>query len=207
MLSSLTRLRPLSGGLLLAAAVCTAACKHIEYVSLHPLEEAGFHYNAIKQFEQLDLSKLEVEELIKAFKGGVGEDACLDLIRVARGQKTQFAEGEAAASLHATKVADATIVELARLRQLGTWAGEAGAIRLTGTSDRVIVVVATRRAAGQPVPSGVSLAKMKDAGVSEDTIITLVNNGISDADATSIEYRKKKGWKDEQILHDYPPKT
>jgi hypothetical protein len=206
MLSSLSRLRLLSGALLLATALAPAACRHLEYVSLRPLEEAGFHYNAVHQLEQLDLTKPEVDELVKAVKGGVNDETCVLLIRVARGQKTRFAEGDAAASAHAAGIADPTIVELAQLRQLGPWAGEAGAIRLTGNSDRVIVVVAKRRAAGQPVPSGASLARMKDAGVSEATIIELVQNGINEEDATAIAFRKKKGWKDEQILHDFSPK-
>jgi hypothetical protein len=192
--------------LVLAAAAGAAACHKLEYVSLRPLEEAGFHYNAVHQLESLDLTKPEVDELVKAVKGGVGDETCVGLIHVARAQKTRFAEGDAAASLHAAGVADPTIVELAQLRQLGPWAGEAGAIRLTGTSDRVILAVAKRRAAGQPTTSGVSLARMKDAGVSEATIIELVQNGINDEDATSVEFRKKKGWKDEQLLHEFPPK-
>ena len=192
--------------LALAAAMGATACHKLEYVSLHPLEEAGFHYNAVHQLEGLDLTKPEVDELVKALQGGVDDETCVQLIRVVRGQKTRFAEGDAAASLHAAGIADATILELAQLRQLGPWHGEAGAIRLTGTSDRVILAVAKRRAAGQPAPSGASLAKMKDAGASEATIIELVQNGINDDDAASIEFRKKKGWKDEQILRDYPPK-
>ena len=141
---------------------------------------------------------------MKAFKGGVSEGACVDLVRVARGQKLHFAEGEAVTALHSAGFSDPTIVELARLRQIASWSGEAQAIRLTGTSERVILAVAEQRSKGQPVPSGASLARMKDAGVSEATILELVSRGITDSDAESVVYRKKHGWKDEQILHDYP---
>ncbi|HMD32592.1 MAG TPA: hypothetical protein VKG84_11840 [Candidatus Acidoferrales bacterium] len=189
-----------------AAAVAGASCQRFEYVSMRPLEEAGFRYSSIQQLEQLELTKAEVAELVKAAKGGVGEATCVLLIHVARGQKTRFADGDAAAALHAAGIADPAIVELAQLRQLGPWEGEAQAIRLTGTSDRVIVAIARRRAAGQPAPSGASLARMKDAGVSEATIIELINRGITDTDAASVEWRKKRGWKDEQILRDFPAK-
>jgi len=201
------RLPLAAAALAVVAAFAVVACQRLEYVSMKPLEEAGFHYSSIQQLEPLDLNKAEVAELVKAVKGGVGEATCILLIHVSRGQKTRFAEGDAAAALHAARIADPTIVELAQLRQLGAWSGEAAAIRLTGTSDQVILAVAKQRAAGQPVPSGASLAKMKDAGVSEATIIELIGRGISDSDAAGVEWRKKRGWKDEQILHDYPPKS
>jgi hypothetical protein len=197
----------LSSALLVAAALCAAGCRKFEYVSLRPLDDAGFRYSSIHQLEQLDMTKPEVDEVVKAAKGGVGEATCVLLVQAARGQKTHFAEGDAAAALHAAGIADPAIVELAQLRQLGTWSGEAAAIRLTGTSDRVIVAVAQRRAAGQPVPSGASLARMKDAGMSESTVLELLSRGMTDADAAGVVWEKKRGWKDEQILHDFPPKS
>jgi len=170
------------------------------------LDDAGFSYTSEKQIEQLDPTKQEVAEVVKAVKGGLSESACVDLVRIARGQKRHFAEGEAVAALHAAGISDTTILELARLRQIPAWSGEAQAIRLTGTSEPVILAVARRRAEGQIAPSGASLARMKDAGVSAETIIALVDRGITDTDAESISYRKKHGWKDEQILKDFPPK-
>ncbi|HVN09658.1 MAG TPA: hypothetical protein VMV61_11825 [Patescibacteria group bacterium] len=192
--------------LMLAATLATAGCGRLEYVSLQPLDDAGFSYTSEKQIEQLDPTKQEVAEVVKAVKGGLSESACVDLVRIARGQKRHFAEGEAVAALHAAGISDTTILELARLRQIPAWSGEAQAIRLTGTSEPVILAVARRRAEGQIAPSGASLARMKDAGVSAETIIALVDRGITDTDAESISYRKKHGWKDEQILKDFPPK-
>jgi len=197
----------LACALLLGLAFAPAACRHFEYVSTKPLDDAGFSFSSIQQIEQLEPTKEEVAELVTAARGGVSESACVDLVRIARGQKRHFAEGDAVAALHAASIADPTILELARLRQVTSWSGEAQAIRLTGISDRVIVAVAQRRAASQPVPAGASLAHMKDAGVSEETLVELVSRGITDTDAESIVWRKKRGWKDEQILHDFPPKS
>ena len=194
------------GCALVLAALAAAGCSRFEYVSLKPLDDAGFSYTSEKQIEQLDPTKEEVAEVVKAVKGGLSESACVDLVRIARGQKRHFAEGDAVTALHAAGISDQTIVELARLRQIPSWSGEAQAIRLTGTSEQVIVAVAERRAAGQTAPSGASLAHMKDAGVSEATIAELVGRGITDADAESIVFRKKHGWKDEQILKDFPAK-
>jgi len=203
---SLSARRAARCALLLAASFAAAACSRLEYVSMKPLDDAGFSYSSVKQIQDLNPTKAEVAEVVKAAKGGVSEAACVDLVRIARGQKRHFAEGDGAAALHAAGISDETILELARLQQIESWSGEAVAIRLTGTSEAVILAVARRRAAGQPVPSGASLAHMKDAGVSEATIVELVNHGITDTDAESIAYRKKRGWKDEQILQDFPAK-
>ncbi len=207
-LPSLSRRRcVLSCALLAATAFAAPACRKFEYVSMRPLDDAGFRYSSIQQLQQLDVTKEEVVELAKAANGGVDQATCILLVHVAREQKTHFAEGDAAASLHAAGLADETIVELAQLRQLASWSGEAAAIRLTGTSDRVIVAVARRRAAGMPVPSGASLARLKDAGVSQATLVELINLGLTDSGAATVEWQKKHRWTDEQILHDFPPKS
>ena len=54
---------------------------------MRPLDDAGFRYSSIQQLQQLDVTKAEVAELAKAAKGGVAEATCVDLVRVARGQK------------------------------------------------------------------------------------------------------------------------
>jgi hypothetical protein len=206
MLSSLSGWRGAACALLMITTLAATACRRFEYVSMKPLDDAGFRYSSSQQIEQLEPTKEEVAEVVKAFKGGISETACVDLVRISRGQKRHFAEADAAVGLHAAGISEPTIVELARLRQIESWSGEAQAIRLTGTSDRVIVAVAQRRAAGQTVPSGASLARMKDAGASEATILELISRGITDADAEGVVFRKKRGWKDEQVLHDFPPK-
>ena len=190
-----------------AVALWAAGCKRLEYVSLRPLDEAGFNYSSIQQIDQLRVSKAEVPQIVTAYKGGLAETTCVELVRIAHGHKAEFLEGDAATALHAAGIADDAILELARAQQIAPWGGEAQAIRLTGITDRIIVALARRRAAGQEVPSGASLAKMKDAGVAEPTMLELVNRGITEVDAGSVEWRKKHHWTDEQILKDFPPKT
>jgi hypothetical protein len=200
------RVSSIAAALVFAVALLFTACHHLEYVSVLPLDEAGFSYSSIQQLRQLDISKAEVAELVTARNGHVSEETCVELLRIARGHKEPFTGGEAVAALHAAGIADADILELDRLRQLGIWAGEAQAIRLAGISGRVIVARARRRGAGEPIPSGASLAHMKDAGVGEATLYELVNRGVTDADAEVIaKGRKKRGATDEQVLRDFPP--
>ena len=78
------------------------------------------------------------------------------------------------------------MLELARLNQLGLWAGEALALRLSGLSDQVILAVARRRAAAQPVLSSVKVSALKNAGLNEAQILADINSGISDQQADKI---------------------
>jgi hypothetical protein len=189
------------------AAFWAVACHKVEYVSLRPLDEAGFNYSSIQQVEQLKPTKPEVPQIVSAYKGGLAEATCVALLRIAHEHKAPFLEGEAAAALHAAGIADDAILDLARAQQIAPWGGEAQAIRLTGISDRIIVALAQRRAAGQAIPAGATLAKMKDAGCAEATILELVNRGISEVDADSVVWRKQHRWSDEQILKEFPPRT
>ena len=186
--------------------MCAAACHKAEYVSLRPLDEAGFNFSSIQQVEELNVNKAEVPQIVNTYKGGVAEATCVSLVRIAHRNKAPFMEGDAAVALHAAGIADDAILDLARAQQIAPWSGEAQAIRLTGISDRIIVLLAQQRAAGHTIPSGASLAKMKDAGVAEPTLFELVNRGISEVDASSIVWRKQHHWSDEQILKEFPSK-
>ena len=79
-----------------------------------------------------------------------------------------------------------SVLELARLNQLGLWSGEAEALRLSGLSDQVVLAVARRRAAGQPSLSSPKIAALKNAGLNETQIPADINNGVSDAQADRI---------------------
>ena len=75
-----------------------------------------------------------------------------------------------------------TVLELARLNQLGPWAGEARAMRLAGLSDKIILAVAQRRSQGLTVLSGEKLGELKNTGVSDAMILEMIQKGDSDAD-------------------------
>ena len=70
------------------------------------------------------------------------------------------------------------------MNQLGLWAGQARVLRLAGLSDKTILAVAQRRSQGLPVLSGEKLGELKNAGLSDATILDFVQKGISEKDAS-----------------------
>lgn len=178
-----------------ALAVCVAAvvvlgalggCERFRRADTRPLDEAGMWYRSIEELHGLDVTDAEVAELVKARQAGVSDAACVELVRIARGRKQPLASGDAVASLRRVGVSEATVLELARLDQLSLWAGEAQAMRLAGLSDLLLLAVARRRAAGQPVMSGVSLAQLKNAGFTEAQMLDAVGRGLTDQEIQAV---------------------
>src|SRR6266849_5756158 len=182
---SAPRGRALAALLVLAAlaAVAGVGCKRLHPADTAPLDKAGMWFRSIEELRGLAISDAE---LVKAREAGLSDAGCIELVRLARAHQQPFASGNAVANLRRVDVSEATILDLARLDQLGVWAGEAQAIRLTGLSDRTLLAVASRRAAGQPVLSGPLLARLKNAELSEAEILDLIDRGTTDEQAQMI---------------------
>src|ERR1700737_1753771 len=176
--SAKARLLP---GFLLILLLQLAACKHADQqTNTQPLDEAGMWSNSISELRTLNVSNAEIGELSKARQGGLSDQSCVELIKLARGRQQPFSGGQRVADLLAAGSSEQTVLELASLNQLVLWAGEAQALRLAGLSDKVILAVAHRRAQGLPVLSGENLAGLKNSGASEAVILDFIRKGTSD---------------------------
>jgi hypothetical protein len=199
----------LSGKALPAAALALLlgvlpGCRKIHRTDFTPLDGVGFSYTREEDLRALDITDAEVAELANAKRGGLSDDACVELVRIARGKQQPFADGDNTYGLRQAGVAEETILELARLNQLGLQTGEEQAMRLAGLSDSIVLEVARRRAAGKPALSGSSLATLRNAGVSESTMMELLRRGISDSQTGAIVALKRRGASDSTVLSRYP---
>lgn len=140
--------------------------------------------DSVPQLKNLDVSNAEITELTKAHEAGLTDPSSVVLIQLARERKVPFGDGQSVAELLNAGSSEETVLQLARLNQLGPWAGEARAIRLAGLSDRIILAVAHRRSQGLPVMSGGKLGELKNTGVSDATILEMVQKGDTDETAT-----------------------
>ncbi len=140
--------------------------------------------DSVPQLKSLNVSNAEIAELSKAHEAGLTDPSSVVLIQLARDHKAPFADGESIADLLNAGSSEQTVLELARLNQLGLWAGEARAMRLAGLSDKIILAVAHRRSEGLPVLSGGKLGELKNTGVNDATILEMVQKGDSDQTAT-----------------------
>ena len=157
--------RRLPFGLLLAAIALICSCKPAQKPNTEQTDQLAMWLDSVPQLKTLNVSNAEVAELNKAHQAGLTDPSSVVLIKLARDRKAPFADGQAIADLLNAGSSEQTVLELARLNQLGIWAGEARAMRLAGLSDKIILAVAQRRSKDLPGLSGQKLAELKNTGV------------------------------------------
>lgn len=148
--------------------------------------------DSVPQLKSLAVSNAEITELTKAHQVGLSDPASVELIKLARDRKKPFTDGQGVADLLSAGASEETVLELARLNELGAWAGEARAIRLAGLPDKILLAVARRRSQGLTVMSGGTLGRLKNAGASDAQILEMIQNGESDERATQFIAQRER---------------
>jgi len=189
-----------SASLIGALAVFAAGCHPIPPVDTKPLDAAGMTYDSIKQLQALDITTAEVAEVAAARQGGFSDASCIAVFKIYRERKQPFDAGDDIAGLVRAKMSEDAILQLAKMNELGFSSGEFQAMRLAGLSDAIVLEVARRRAANQPVLSGASLAGLRNVGVREATLLELARRGVPDSQANAIIAYRRRGATDAEIL-------
>jgi hypothetical protein len=180
-----------------------AGCKHVQPLDTKPLDASGMSYDTIKRLESLKITAPEITGLARARNAGFSDASCIEIFQISHGRGETFVSGESVAGLIRVGMTERSVLELARLNQLGLGSGELQAIRLTGLSDSIVLEVARHRATGKAELSGASLASMKNSGLRESTLLELARRGISDSQAAAIIAYRRHGASDAEILRRY----
>jgi hypothetical protein len=184
----------------LAIALGAVGCKSMQPLDTKPLDGAGMTYDTISQLKALKITAPEVAQLSVARASGFSDASCLAVMNVYRSRSQAFDAGDDIAGLVRAQVSAQTIIELAKMNQLGLSSGELEAMRLAGLSDAILLEVARHRAANQSVLAGASLANLKNAGVRELTLLELARRGVPDSQASAILAFRRHGASDAQII-------
>jgi hypothetical protein len=177
--------RSLPCGLLLASILLVSSCKPAQKADTEQANQMAMWLDSVPQLKTLNVSNAEIGELAKAHEAGLTDPSTVVLIQLARERKQPFADGQSIAGLLNAGSSEQTVLELARLNQLGVWAGQAQAMRLVGLSDKVILAIAQRRSKGLSVLSGEKLGELKNAGASDALILEMVQRGDSEQTASN----------------------
>lgn len=189
----------------LAFVACAVGCHSIPPLDTKPLDTAGMSYDSIQQLKALNVTAPEVAEVATARRGGFSDANCIAVVGIYRGLNQPFDAGDEIAGLVRAQVAEGTIIELAKLNEVGLASGEFQAMRLAGLSDAIVLEVARHRAAGKPVLAGASLANLKNAGVRGLTLLELARRGVPDSQAAAILKFRRRGATDAQIISHFAP--
>ncbi|HKS81362.1 MAG TPA: hypothetical protein VJR23_07630 [Candidatus Acidoferrales bacterium] len=186
--------------LVVVIATLFSDCQRVQPLDTKPLDGAGMAYDTIKQLQSLKISPQEVAEMTKARQGGFSDASCVQILQIYRSHGKPFDAGDAVSGLLQVGVSETTVLELAKINQLGIGYGELQAMRLAGLSDAIVLEVARRHAEGKPVLSGASLATLKNTGLRESTLLELTRRGVPDSRTASIIAMRRHGVRDQEIL-------
>lgn len=194
----------LRAGLFVAVlAMAYAGCSRLKPVDVTPLTNSGMSYDAEQQLRSLKISAPEVAEIAKARQGGFSDDDCVAMYKIYKGRNRPFDAGDAAAGLLQAGISDTDVLRLARLNGLGPGWGELQAMKLAGMSDAIVMEEAQQRAGGKSVLSGATLARLKNAGVHESTLLKLVERGVPESQGPEIVAYRRRGASEAEILRHF----
>jgi len=178
--------------LLLVAIVVLCSCRPVQKADTEQSDRMAMWLDSVPELKNLSVSNAEIAELSKAHEAGLTDPSTVVLIQLARDRKVPFSDGQSVADLLNAGSSEETVLELARLNQLGPWAGEARAMRLAGLSDKIILAVAQRRSRSLPMLSGQKLAELRNTGVSDATILEMIQKGDTDETATKYIAQRER---------------
>ena len=184
--------------------IAGAGCKKVHRIDTTPLDLVGTSYSTIQDLKALDIGDAEIKELVKAKQAGISDATCVELVRIARSQQHPFNSAEAVAGLLQVGMSEESILQLARMKQVGLGVGELQAIRLAGLPDSIVLEVARQHSDGHAVLSGASIAQFMNTGMSRQTLLELIRRGVPDDQAQTILAMKRHRAKDAEVLARYP---
>ena len=176
---------------LMALAMMLAACKPAQKAD-DEADQVALWLTSVPELKPLNVSNAEFAQLSKAHEAGLSDPSSVALIKLARERQKPFADGQSIADLLNAGSSEQTVLELARLNQLGLWAGQASAMRLAGLSDKIILAVARRRSQNLPVLSGEKLGELKNVGASDAVILDMVEKGVSESAASGYIAQRER---------------
>jgi hypothetical protein len=157
-------------------------------------------FDSIEQLKKLNISTPEVSQIAQARQSGLSDSGCVAILRIFHERGQPFDAGDTVSALLQASMSEPTVIDLAKLNQLGVEAGELQAMHLAGLSDDIIIEVAAHHAGGKPVLSGATLAGLKNTGLRGETLLELVRHSVPDSQADAIFSARRHGATDADIL-------
>jgi hypothetical protein len=160
-----------------------AGCQKHPLTDYRPLDQAGMWSDTVEQLKKLNVSDPEVAQLAALKNVGIGDNACVQLITIARQRQQPFTSAQSVQSLAGAGFSEQEILDLARAGQVDSLSGEAVALRLINLSDSTVQMVLKRRIAGKPTLSSAEISRLKNTGLTEKQIVERIDRGMTDAQA------------------------
>jgi len=169
-----------------ASSLLLVGCqKHVQtdYASL---DQSGMWSSTLDEVKALKPSDVEISQLTKLKHAGASDDLCLSLLKAARAHHHEFSNADSAMDLSRAGYTDAQILEMAQSDQIDILSGEAVTLKLIGLSNPTVQTIIHRRIQGLPTLTSEQIGRLKNTAMSEQQILEVINQGLSDQAAESL---------------------
>ena len=158
-------------------------CHNHPVMDYRPLDQAGMNSGTIERVKQLNISDLELQQLVRLKGSGISDDTCVTLISTAHDHKRAFSSADSVANLLNARYTESDVITYAQADKLDSISGDAVMLRLIGLSDSTVSAILQRDLQGLPTISSAAIGRLKNTGLSEKQIVELIAQGITEQQA------------------------
>ncbi len=157
-------------------------CRQHPLADYRPLDQAGMFSSDIEQLKGLNVSDLEIAQVVKMKHARISDDTCVELVSSAHVHKRIFLSAESASDLAAPDY-EQQILDIAHADQLDAISIDAVTLKLIGLSDSTVQLVLQRHLDGLPVMASSEISRVKNTGLTEHQILDRIYAGMTDQQA------------------------
>src|SRR5258708_17742170 len=106
----------------LALVPFLGGCQGHLFTDYRPMKEAGFYSGTIEDLKKLNVTDLEVPELIRLKKAGITEETIVALVRIAHDHQHSFSATDPVSNLAGANFSEARILQIAQTDNLDSTA-------------------------------------------------------------------------------------
>ncbi|HKN75201.1 MAG TPA: hypothetical protein VJW94_08485 [Candidatus Acidoferrum sp.] len=169
--------------LLGVCVLAAAGCHQHPLTDFRPLDQAGMFSSNIEQLKGLNVSDLEIAQVIKMKQARISDDTCVELVSSAHVHKRIFLSAESASDLAGAGFTEQQILDIAHADQLDAISIDAVTLKLIGLSDSTVQLVLQRHLDGLQVMASAEISRLKNTGLTERQILDRINAGMTDEQA------------------------
>jgi len=175
--ASIAMVGVLLGGLLLAG------CEKKPTTNYLPLENSGLSSSTVEQLKKLNVTAVEIPQILAIKLLGLSDDACLAMVKDARSHGHAFSSGDSVSNLVSAGYSEQDILGMAQSDQIDSISTEAITLKLIGLSAATVQTLVSRHLQGQPTLSSEEIGRLKNTGLSERQILEYITEGMTDEQA------------------------
>jgi hypothetical protein len=169
--------------LLSVCVLAAAGCHQHPLTDYRPLDQAGMFSSDIEQLKGLNVSDVEIAQVVKMKHARISDDTCVELVSSAHVHKRIFLSAESASDLAGAGFTEQQILDIAHADQLDAISIDAVTLKLIGLSDSTVQLVLQRHLDGLPVMASAEISRLKNTGLTERQILDRIHAGMTDEQA------------------------